>query len=163
MTQLYDAIPIHRMISLHDEAPQAPIQYISVYMHKKALHIELQNVAVLSVILRTLSDEAIYSAYTKMRSFPFPASIAVIDELLFKIRIELTNDEMVHHPISEVSSEYFSLYRLIYNESDGSIRAIASRVQIVPQINKILLIIHLKSYRISSGSFVFTAIKIGLK
>ena len=53
-----------------------------------------------------------------MCSFPFTATIAIVDETVIENRRNVVINKMVYDPVSEIGSENFSLHRYVDNKAN---------------------------------------------
>ena len=100
-------------------------------MHKKAFDIQLQHITILRVVVWATSDEPFRSLYTKVSAFAGSAGIVVMDKASLKYWIQLSNNQVVHHTISEIGREYFSFYRLSDNKGNGFVGLITAVIDFV--------------------------------
>ena len=89
-----------------------------VYIHKKSLNIQLEDIAIFRVILRTRADEVIQSSDTVMCSFLKSATVNIVNEMTIKKIVDIIVHKMVHNTIAETARKHFSFDRIGDNETD---------------------------------------------
>ena len=84
-------------------------QDIFVDVHKKSFDIKFENPTSIGIILRTRFDEVLYSLYTKVCSFPYPATITIVDEMIIKKFVDVIVDQVMNYSITEIGGKNFPL------------------------------------------------------
>lgn len=69
--------------------------------------------------MRALPDEPVNPLYSKVCPFTRAASITVINEIIFKNRVQFVDDQVMNNPVAEISGKNFPFYRFVYDKGDG--------------------------------------------
>ncbi len=102
-----------------------------IHRHEISLDVELEDVTIFGIILRTGTDEVIYSLNAVMCAFSFAAAITVIDKGFFKYAGDAIVNVMMHHPVFEIRCEYFTLHRFVDDETDAWLWFVSMRYDLV--------------------------------
>jgi hypothetical protein len=86
----------------------------------------------------TLPDESVNTLDGKKRASILTTGITVMDERFLKQRIQLIDDQMMHHPITKVGGKYFSLNRLIDNKGSRFARLVTAIIDFSAQLRTAL-------------------------
>ena len=65
---------------------------VFIDVHKKALNIELQDITIFAIILRTLPDKTVYPLYAQVCAFASAAGVAIVNKSFLKKWIEFVDD-----------------------------------------------------------------------
>ena len=101
-------------------------QDIFVDVHKKSFDIKFENPTSIGIILRTRFDEVLYSLYTKVCSFPYPATITVIDKMTIEKFINVIVDQVMNYSITEISGKNFPLNGIFDDKANAWTDSICS-------------------------------------
>jgi len=82
-----------------------------------------------------------------------------MDKCFFKQWGEFLDNKMVHHPVTKISSENFSFYRLVNDKSNRLTRLVATVVNLCLERNQVGFVIDLKCECIAGVTLISTAIK----
>jgi len=101
-------------------------QDIFVDVHKKSFDIKFENPTSIGIILRTRFDEVLYSLYTKVCSFPYPATITVIDKMTIEKFINVIVDQVMNYSITEIGGKNFPLNGIFDDKANAWTDSICS-------------------------------------
>ena len=101
-------------------------QDIFVDVHKKSFDIKFENPTSIGIILRTRFDEVLYSLYTKVCSFPYPATITIVDEMIIKKFVDVIVDQVMNYSITEISGKNFPLNGIFDDKANAWTDSICS-------------------------------------
>lgn len=132
-----------------------------IHSHKIPCNIQFQNPTVFLVIFRARTDKMSRAPDSFRCPFAEPAAIAVFDEMLFKDRIDIIENQMMDDAIPEISGKNFPLDRLVNDKTDTSANLIFPADNILIQPEQFFFITIFKSQDIGSAPFVFARVKIG--
>lgn len=103
----------------------------------------------------------IYSLDSVMGSFPFAATVTIIDKTLFKYRRKVIKQKVVNNPVAKIGREDLSFYGFINNKANTGSRFISSFNNLTPQFNQLMFEIDLELYRAAGIPLIFPRGKIG--
>lgn len=89
------------------------------------------------------------------------ATVAILDEILFKNWIDGIENQMMHDAVPKISGKNFSPDRFFDHKANALSNFIFSVDNVVVQGKQFFLIVNLKSQGIDCLTFVFARIKIG--
>ena len=98
-----------------------------------------------------------------MRSFAFPAVVAVIDERLFNYRGDSVEDGMVNDPVPEIRSEDLSLHWFVDDETDAPSWSVLMRNDFVIQLEHTPFKVHFEFRRLIVLRLFFRASRDALR
>jgi len=101
-------------------------QDIFVDVHKKSFDIKFENPTSIGIILRTRFDEVLYSLYTKVCSFPYPATITIVDEMIIKKFVDVIVDQVMNYSITEIGGKNFPLNGIFDDKANAWTDSICS-------------------------------------
>jgi len=150
------------LIFFFDECTKTTKKDLPVDMHKKALNIQLEYITIPTVVMGTGAYKTTQPLNSEVSPFAFTAGIAVINELLFKYRVQFIDDQVMHHPIPKIGGEDFPGYRSVNDKSHRAPRLIAPVIDLTPKIIEFRFAIYLKGKRVDGVPFILTARIVGL-
>jgi hypothetical protein len=99
-------------------------------MHKKSPDIKFENVSITSVIVRSLSDEAIQSADTKQCPLAGATGIGVIDKECLKERVQFRDNQVVNNTVPKICRKDFTFDGFINDKGNRFSWAIGSLIDL---------------------------------
>lgn len=133
------------------------------YGHKIPLNIKFKNVAIFGIVAGTGANEVVNTPYTIMCSFPYTATVTVIDKRLFKNGRYVLIYKMVNYPVPEIGSKNLPLYRFVNYKTDATAGFVVAVHYFIGKSKQIGFKMLFKCKRIYGVAFVFPGIKICLK
>ncbi len=118
--------PITADVTAVDEACEPVEQDLSIDVHEETRNVQREHIGVTGVVCRTRPDEPLQAVHREQGSLTGTRGVGVVAELGLEQRVQLVDDQMVHHPVTEGCGEDFPLHRLVHDERDAGPRPIAS-------------------------------------
>lgn len=114
-----------RKISVH-KAVDFTEKFLSVDSHKESGNIELQDIRIFRIVIRTSTKKLGNALYSVLRSLSRTSTVGIMDKGLLKKWLDFTSNEVMYNPISEMGSEYLAFHGVSDNERTTWMRSVYS-------------------------------------
>ena len=159
--QVNEEFAILAMVPRPQERSEPVEQELSVDAHEEALDVELQNVGIAGVVVRTAPDEPVDPLYSQVASLADPARVAIEDELVLEEVVDLVDDEVMNDAVAELGGEDLAFHRLVDDESERGAGCVGPCIDLFAQAQEVLLVVNLERGRVRCTSLVPAATLVG--
>jgi hypothetical protein len=131
--------------------------------HKVPLDIELEHVAIATVVVGTRTNEVICAPDAVRRAFSRATTVAIVDEEPLEDRIDVIEKEMMNNPVAEMRGENLPLHRLKGDETHARPNRVRAAHDFFVKGKQVALVMHLEPESAFASPLVPPGVEVCLK
>lgn len=145
--------------------PQPPfdflIQNIPVHGHEIAFDVQLQDPAIFLIVFRGCADEMADPPDAERRAFPQAAGVAVAEEMFFKKRVDVIENQMVDDAIAKIGGKDLPPDGLFGDETSAGTDRVGAPLYLVKKREQVFFVVQFELEGVDGFSFVLPGVIIG--